>query len=106
MKCIIVEAGGRLLYIERDKVEIILRQPVIWKVPEANKNILGVLVYQNQLIAVYRLGKEEDFPCGILIRTKGEELIGITAQKTEGIEEMKTESLEALMPGVWVKKLD
>ena len=72
-----------------------------------DREILGISPYKGSLVIYYRLGKQEDSQCGIILRKRREDgmLYGIAASNA-GIEEISEELLEEIQPGVWGKKRD
>ncbi|WP_455616075.1 hypothetical protein [Eisenbergiella sp.] len=109
MEYITAKAGGRMLYIEKDRVEEILINPEIWRVPGAPEDILGI-TFQNQALIIYHnYGTQRIASCAILVRNDAGQLYGIAAD-TVGEEELLAEEEEAVLPaaddGVWEKKSD
>lgn len=94
---------NKTLYIEKDKVAAILAQPRIQRVPGAGTNIRGISLYDGQIVVYYRLGNGEG--CGIIIKTDGESLMGITAEYPSQ-EDIEPGALTAVMPGIWEIKSD
>jgi hypothetical protein len=105
MEYIIADTGARVVYIDKKKVEAIVRNPEILSVPEAEEGILGISVYGGRLVVYRQLGREISYPCGIIIKTERDIMPGIPADMV-GEEEADPSLLQLLMQGVWVKKSD
>ena len=77
MEIIEVKTRDRVLYIEKEKTETLFMNPKIWKIPGAAEEILGVSVYKGRLAVYYRLGRERDAKCGVLMKTQSDMAGGV-----------------------------
>lgn len=106
MEVIEVKTRDRVLYIEKEKTEMLFMNPKIWKIPGSGEEILGVSVYKGRLAVYYHLGSERDAKCGILMKTQSDMAVGIAAEGVAGEKDIDKAELTELIPGIWERKSD
>ena len=106
MRVITVKAGDKLLYVEPQYIEVVIAQPLIWKVPQAEEAIRGISCYEKKLVVYYQFSGETMADCGVLLKISDEFLSGIAADEVEGESDVEEEDMAQLMTGVWESKRD
>lgn len=106
MNTVEVRAGDRILYVETERIDEIVMNPEIYKVPQADECIRGIAIHEGKLVVYYRFGDDETVRCGVLMKGKDEYRAGVPADEVTGGKVMDREELTLVVSGVWERKSD
>lgn len=106
MNTVEVRAGDRILYVEAERIDEIVMNPEIHKVPQADERIRGIAILEGKLVIYYRFGDGETVRCGILMKGTDEHRTGVTADEVTGEKAVDREELTLVVSGVWERRSD
>lgn len=105
MDYITVTTGDQLFYIEKQRTAAILERPSVLRVPEAQKEILGLFRYDGAVLPLYCLGAGREYRCAVVVQPEIGDAFGIAAVSV-GEEHMGGGELAPVLTCVWEKKYD
>lgn len=100
-----VTSGNTIYYIEKQQTAAILEWPSVLRVPEAQKEILGLFCYGGTVLPLYTPGAPGKFRCVVVVRPGIGEAFGIAAEFVEE-EQMECGELTPVFSGVWGRTCD
>lgn len=110
LEFILIEYGGRSFYADQRKVEGIVTNPQIQRVPGAFEDIIGISAYESQMITYYNLMKSTtedrtDHSCGIIMKGRDGTLFGVRGS-IKGEYKGILKEAECLAEGIWEIRCD